>query len=102
MTKKAKQEAGEYPLYYTEWNDSKEYDTSYQAAFVAQTIAYNEGMVEGFSFWTVSDIFEEMGLKPTAFKNEFGIQTMHGIKKPVYHVFEALHHAGDKRLDVEG
>lgn len=102
MTKKAKEEAGDLPLYYTEWNGSKEYDTSYQAAFIAQTLAYNDGLVEGYSFWTVSDIFEEMGMKGTAFKNEFGIQTNHGIPKPSYRMFETLHKAGDCRLPVEG
>ena len=102
MTKKAKEEAGDLPLYYTEWNGSKEYDTSYQAAFIVQTLAYNEGLVEGYSYWTVSDIFEEMGMKPGPFKNEFGIQTNHGIPKPSYRVFELLHEAGDKRLDAEG
>ena len=102
MTKKAKEEAGDYPLYYTEWNGSKEYDTSYQAAFVTQTIAYNEGLVEGYSYWTVSDIFEEMGLHGAPFHNEFGIQTKHGVAKPVYRVFEALHGAGNRRLSVEG
>lgn len=102
MTKKAKEEAGDYPLYYTEWNGSIEYDTCYQAAFVAQTIAYNHGLVEGYSFWTVSDIFEEMGMKPGPFKNEFGIQTNHGIAKPVYRMFQALHEAGDIRLQTEG
>lgn len=102
MTRKAKEEAGPYPLYYTEWNGSKEFDTSYQAAFVAQTLAYNEGLVEGYSFWTVSDIFEEMGMKPAPFKNEFGIQTNHGIRKPVYQVFKTLHEAGSLRLPVEG
>ena len=102
MTKKAKEEAGDLPLYYTEWNGSKEYDTSYQAAFIAQTLAYNEGLVEGYSYWTVSDIFEEMGMKPGPFKNEFGIQTNHGIPKPSYRMFQILHEAGDRRLSVEG
>ena len=102
MTRKAREEAGTYPLYYTEWNGAKEFDTSYQAAFIAQTIAYNEGLVEGYSFWTVSDIFEEMGLKPGAFKNEFGIQTMDGIPKPSYQIFKVLHEAGDRRLPAEG
>lgn len=102
LTRKAKEEAGDYPLYYTEWNGSKEYDTSYQAAFIVQTLAYNEGLVEGYSYWTVSDIFEEMGMKPGPFKNEFGLQTNHGIPKPSYRIFEALHEAGDKRLTVEG
>ena len=100
MTAKAKQEAGDLPLYYTEWNGSHDFDTNYQAAFVAQTLAYNEGLVKAYSFWTVSDIFEEMGMKPGPFKNEFGIQTNHGVRKPVYRVFETLHGAGDLRLDV--
>jgi xylan 1,4-beta-xylosidase len=102
MTEKAKEEAGEYPLYYTEWNGSIEYDTSYQAAFVAQTLAYNEGMVKGYSYWTVSDIFEEMGLYPEPFKNAFGMMTNHGVRKPVYQLFKTLHEAGDVRLVVNG
>lgn len=102
MAEKAKREAGDYPLYYTEWNGSREYDTSYQAAFIAQTLSYNENLVEGYSFWTVSDIFEETGMKPGPFKNEFGIQTNHGIPKPSYRVFQALHEAGDSRLPVSG
>lgn len=102
MTKKAKEEAGPYPLYYTEWNGSREYDTSYQAAFIAYTLSCNEGLVEGYSFWTVSDIFEEMGLKPGVFKNEFGIQTMDGIPKPSYQLYTALHGAGEYRLEVCG
>ncbi len=102
MTKKAKAEAGDLPLYYTEWNGSKEFDTSYQAAAVAHTLSQNEGLVEGYSFWTVSDIFEEMGMFGSPFKNAFGIQTNHGIAKPSYRVFETLHHAGSMRLQAEG
>ena len=73
-----------------------------RAAIIAQTIAYNEGLVEGYSFWTVSDIFEEMGLKPGVFKNEVGIQTMDGIPKPSYQIFKILHEAGARRLPVDG
>lgn len=102
MTRKAKEEAGDRPLYYTEWNGSKEFDTSYQAAFIAHTLSYNDGYVKGYSFWTVSDIFEEMGMKPGPFKNEFGIQTNHGVAKPSYRVFQVLHEAGDIRIDVPG
>lgn len=102
MTRKAKEEAGDYPLYYTEWNGSKEFDTCYQSAFIVQTVAYNDGLVEGYSFWTVSDIFEEMGMLRGPFKDAFGIQTNHGVPKPAYRAFEALHKAGDSRLPVEG
>jgi len=100
--KKAKQEAGDLPLIYTEWNGSDDFDNNYQAAFVLQTLAYNEGLVEGYSYWTVTDIFEETGLHGMPFNNEFGIQTVYGIAKPVYRLFQTLHEAGDMRLEVEG
>lgn len=101
MTRKAKAEAGELPLYYAERNGAKEFDTEYQAAFIVQTLAYNEDLVEGYSFWTVSDIFEEQGMENGPFKNEFGIQTNEGIAKPSYRAFQALHNAGNMRLDAE-
>jgi xylan 1,4-beta-xylosidase len=102
MTAKAKDEAGKYPLYYTEWNGAFEFDTNYQAACIAQTIAYNEGFVEGYSWWTVSDIFEEQGLKSAPFRNEWGLVTNYGNPKPSYRMFEILHNSGDRRLDVTG
>ena len=67
-----------------------------------QTIAYNERIVDGYSFWCISDIFEEMRLSAGPFKEGFGLMTNHGIRKPSYRVFEALHQAGDVRLDVTG
>ena len=97
--KKVKEEAGETPVYYTEWNVGH-YDTNYAAAGVAATLAYNENLVEGYSYWCVSDIFEELGLHGLPFNNEFGLVNVYGTPKPVYRLFQALHEAGDKRLDV--
>jgi len=102
MTEKAKQEAGDYPLYYTEWNGAVNYDTNYQSAAVLHTLANNEGLVEGYSYWTVSDIFEELGLVGKVFSNAFGMQNVYGVAKPVYRIFQTLHEAGAQRLTVEG
>ena len=99
QAKKVKEQAGDYPVYYTEWNVGH-YDTSYAAAGVLATLAWNEGLVEGYSYWCVSDIFEEMGLHGIPFNNEFGLVNVYGTPKPVYRVFEALHEAGDRRLTV--
>lgn len=101
MVKKAKEEARDLPLYYTEWN-AGHFDTSYAAAAVTQILAYNEGLVEGYSYWCISDIFEEQGLYGLPFHNEFGLVNVYGIRKPVYRIFEALHQAGTKRLEVYG
>lgn len=97
--KKVKEEAGDYPVYYTEWNVGH-YDVSYAAAGVVATLAYNEGLVEGYSYWCVSDIFEELGLHGLPFNNEFGLVNVYGTPKPVYRLFEALHEAGSRRLTV--
>lgn len=99
--RKVKEEAGDYPVYYTEWHVGH-YDVSYAAAGVAATLAYNEGLVEGYSYWCVSDVFEEMGLHGLPFNNEFGMVNVYGTPKPVYRLFEALHEAGSKRLIIEG
>lgn len=101
MTLKAREEAGELPLIYTEWN-VRHFDESYAAAGVCMTLAENAGLVEGYSYWCLSDIYEEMGLTGLPFSNEMGMVTVYGIRKPVYRLFEALHMAGDRKLAVKG
>ncbi len=107
MTAKAHEQAGGLPLYYTEWNASawipdQIHDEAYSAALVAKTIADNDGLVEGYSWWTFSDLFEEPGQFAAPFHGGFGLQNIYGIPKPVYRVFELLHHLGNQRLTVSG
>lgn len=107
MTARARAEAGDMPLYYTEWNTSARlpddiHDEAYSAALVAKTLADNDGLVDGYSFWTFSDLFEEQGQFAAPFHGGFGLQTIHGIPKPTYRVFEMLHQLGDRRIPVEG
>ena len=105
MTAKARLEAGKLPLYYTEWNTSAMvpdplHDESFSAAMIAKTIADAAGLVDGYSFWTFTDLFEEGGQHAAPFHGGFGLQTVHGIRKPNYRLFELLHHLGDQRLKV--
>lgn len=104
-TKKAQAEAGPLPLYYTEWNNSPSsrdpyHDTSYNAAFIVKTIIDNLGLVEGYSFWTFSDIFEEAGLKSTPFHGGFGLLNIHGIPKPSFRAFQMLSQLNGERLEI--
>ena len=107
MTLKARAEAGTMPLYYTEWNASAMlpdpiHDEPYSAALVAKTIADNDGLVDGYAFWTFSDLFEERAQFAAPFHGGFGLQTIHGIPKPTYRVFEMLHQLGNQRIPVFG
>jgi xylan 1,4-beta-xylosidase len=95
------------PLYYTEWNTSSDsrdplHDEPYAAAFVVKTLMEVSGLVEGYSFWTFSDIFEESYFPSLPFHGGFGLMTLHGIPKPVYRAFELLHRLGHERLLVDG
>ncbi|HHV11888.1 MAG TPA: beta-xylosidase [Clostridiales bacterium] len=72
MAFKAHEQAGNYPLYYTEWNPSSMiiddiHDECYSASMTAKILSDNDGLVDGYSFWTFSDIFEECGQKAGVF-----------------------------------
>lgn len=99
MAEKAKEEAGDLPLIYTEWNVGH-YDTAYAAAGILTTIEQLAGIPKMYSYWCISDLFEEQGLHGIPFHNEFGLVNVYGVPKPAYRIFEALHQAGSWRLPV--
>jgi xylan 1,4-beta-xylosidase len=95
------------PVYYTEWNASSDsrnplHDEPYTAAFAASTIMEANGLVEGYSFWTFTDIFEEKYLPSVPFHGGFGLLNLHGISKPAYRAFELLHDLGTEQYLVDG
>jgi xylan 1,4-beta-xylosidase len=103
--KKALGEAAPIPLYYTEWNCSPSprdpyHDTPYNAAFIVKTIADNLGLLDCYSFWTFSDIFEESGFSSIPFHGGFGLLNIHGIPKPSYRAFQLLSRLEGERLGV--
>jgi xylan 1,4-beta-xylosidase len=107
MCTRTKEEAQGLPLYYTEWNVSANtnheiHDTEYAAAMVAKTLADNDGLVEAYSFWTFTDIFEESSQLCGFFHGGFGLQTVAGVEKPAYRLFEIMHGLGDTRIAISG
>jgi xylan 1,4-beta-xylosidase len=95
------------PLLYTEWNASSNprfprQDEPYAAAFAVKSVLEVSGLVEAYSFWTFTDIFEENYFPSTPFHGGFGLLTLHGIPKPTYRAFELLHRLGNEQLPVEG
>lgn len=106
MTLRAREEAGKYPLYYTEWNTSAmtnddKHDECFASAMIAKTLADNDGLVKGYSYWTFTDIFEEGSQIPGAFHGGFGLQTYAGVPKPAYRLFQLFHGLGTTRLQTE-
>jgi xylan 1,4-beta-xylosidase len=102
-----RKQAGDLPVYYTEWCTSSNprdpmHDDPYAAAFIVKTILEANGLVQGYSYWTFSDIFEENYFPSAPFQGGFGLMNIHGIAKPAYRAFQLLHELGTNLLPVEG
>lgn len=102
MARRAKEEAGELPLYYTEWGSlaGLESDGSFGASFIPKTVFDNRALVDGYSFWAFTDIFEENGQPSVAFHGGFGLMTLHGIPKAPYRAFQLLNTLGGQVYDA--
>ena len=103
----ARAQSGELPLYYTEWCTSSNprdamHDDPYAAAFIVKTVLEANGLVDGYSYWTFSDIFEENYFPSIPFHGGFGLQNLHGIAKPAHRAFQLLHGLGEELLEVQG
>jgi xylan 1,4-beta-xylosidase len=102
-----RRQAGDRPLLYTEWNISSNpryprQDEPYAAAFVVKTVLEVSHLVDAYSFWTFSDIFEENYFPSVPFHGGFGLLNLHGIPKPTYRAFELLRRLGTERFPVSG
>src|SRR5829696_5676359 len=99
--------AGDRPVYYTEWNSSSNpfdplHDEPYAAAFAASTVLEAQGLVDGYSFWTFSDIFEENYFPSIPFHGGLGLLRLQGTPEPTYRALDRLHQLGDQYSVVDG
>lgn len=104
---KARRDAGDLPLYFTEWSSSSNvqdpfHDESFAAAFIVKTQLENCGLVNGFSYWAFSDIFDENFFPSAPFSGGFGLLNLYGIAKPSYRAYQLLHHVGEELLLMDG
>jgi xylan 1,4-beta-xylosidase len=107
QTRGVRKQAGDLPVYYTEWCTSSNprdamHDDPYAAAFIVKTVLEARGLVQGYSYWTFSDIFEENYFPSVPFHGGFGLQNIHGIAKPAYRAFQLLHGLGTEILPLVG
>lgn len=99
--------AGKLPLYYTEWSISSNprdilHDRPFAAAFAVRIAMGVDDLVDGYSWWTFSDLFEENYFPSVPFHGGFGLLNIHGIAKPVYRAFQMLRTLGNERYTVQG
>lgn len=101
----AREQAGDYPLYYTEWGSNAIFsaqtnDTRKTAAYVMKAALDVAPYMDGSSIWCFSDIFEEWHPFVEPFHGGFGLLNQDGIPKPAYHAVKMMADCGDLRLDL--
>ncbi len=84
------------PLYFTEWSTSYTprdlvHDSYVSAPYILSKLKASAGLVQGMSYWTYTDLFEEPGPPPTPFHGGFGLLNREGIRKPAYFAYKYLH-----------
>ncbi len=103
----ARTAAGARPLYYTEWNITSNprdglHDTAFAAALAARIVMSVDDVVDAYSWWTFSDLFEENYFPSRPFHGGFGLMNLYGVPKPVYRALQMLRALGDEQFAVQG
>jgi xylan 1,4-beta-xylosidase len=91
------------PLHFTEWSTSYSprdavHDSYHCAAYVLTKLKESQGLLQGMSYWTFSDLFEEPGPPTAPFQGGFGLLNPQGIRKPVYFAYKYLRQLGEREL----
>ena len=94
------------PLYLTEWSTSYNprdpvHDSYISAPYILSKIKASRGLLQGMSYWTYTDLFEEPGPPPTPFHGGFGLLNREGIRKPAYFAYKYLHELQSNEIPVE-
>jgi xylan 1,4-beta-xylosidase len=91
------------PLFFTEWSSSYSprdpvHDDYLGAAYILSKLRRAEGLAQGMSYWTFSDLFEEPGPQTKPFEGGFGLMNPQGVRKASWFAFKYLAGLGEREL----
>jgi len=94
------------PLYFTEWSTSYTprdpvHDSYVSAPYILTKLKGSQGLLQGMSYWTFSDLFEEPGPPTAPFQGGFGLMNPQGIRKPAYFAYKYLNELGKTELKTD-
>ncbi len=84
------------PLYFTEWSTSytprdSVHDSYISSPYILTKLKASQGLLQGMSYWTYTDLFEEPGPPSAPFQGGFGLLNPQGIRKPAFFAYKYLH-----------
>ena len=93
------------PLYFTEWSTSYNprdlvHDSYMSAAYILSKLKATEGIAQGMSYWTYTDLFEEPGPPTAPFEGGFGLMNPQGIRKAAWFAYKYMNELGDQQVQT--
>lgn len=90
-------------IHYTEWSVSYSsrdpvHDHIFSGPYLADRIFDCRNLCSSLSYWTFSDIFEELGPPDQAFHGGFGLLSIDSIRKPAFFLFKYLNNLKEFEL----
>ncbi len=94
--------AGE--LHFNEWGASWHpfapvRETANEAAYIVKTMREVWDQADYFSYWALSDIYNQVGYGREAFHGNYGLLSMDGLRKPAYFAHVLLNRLGDELIE---
>jgi xylan 1,4-beta-xylosidase len=67
------------------------HDSYISAPYILSKLKASQGLLQGMSYWTYTDLFEEPGPPTAPFQGGFGLLNPQGIRKPAFFAYKYLH-----------
>ena len=77
------------------------HDSYISAPYILSKLKAGQGLAQGMSYWTYTDLFEEPGPPPTPFHGGFGLLNREGIRKAAFFAYKYLHALQGNEVPVQ-
>lgn len=90
-------------IHLTEWSSSpssrdRMHDFLPEATYIVKVNTDGIGLVNSLSYWTFTDVFEELGAGNPILHGGFGMINYQGLPKPAFHAYRMLNRLGNRIL----
>lgn len=75
-------------------------ETASEAAYIVKTMDEVSQFADYFTYWCLSDIYDQGGFGKEAFCGNYGLISADGLRKPAYYAFVLLSMLGNKRASA--
>lgn len=91
------------PVHWNEWGRSwfphdLGRESALDAAFIAKTMGEVSQEADAFAYWCLSDVYDQVGFQGSEFEGNYGMLSLHGLRKPAWNAHRMLRMLGGERV----